>query len=484
MNELLNGPDYDVAAMTFYQSSEGKRGDLWEAIESLAAFNEATMQTVGLLAQQNAHRGAQINQVEADLSGGGFLLPFDIDYPVTAGTLDDFRRPVVEGLLPKEQDDPLVNRGPFDTLFGWRQRRYTAVRRTIERDVQQDFSNRTWLPQPPNQATVKREVTSYSTWGTYLNMRALGMQLGVGPERPERLWFPADPDAAGAPLSPSLWARRLSFIVDRKINYLFEGTASNRRIDDPEWVTDYEAAQAILEAGTPRVAYGLYLVFEYDRIDMAQVPGPAELIRWGVARPERSVLSPPDSAGHLEKIAEHIWKDERIEVLPAEGDGLVRELHTLRYYVFLGINVGEEVEVRNPYNFTQAQRDAMPGPINFTPDQMPPDETTPPLQADLPRHRAPAERGRVHDRRVRRRPPRPRARRPRPGRGVQQPLVGPLDADVARPARARHRLRPLGRAAGRARRHRLDGLVRPRCRRPRGRLPAVGRAAGGLMLEH
>ncbi len=367
MNTFFNESGYDVASMTAYKSSSGERGDIWEALESLAALNQATMENLGVLAQHNAYRGAQINQREAGIAGaGGVLLPWVPSVPWTMNSFETFRDPVVDGLLPEGQDDKEFNRGPFDVLFGWRNRTYRAIRENIERDVERDYSLQSWVPPPPTQRTVRREATGYSTWGTYMNMRALGMQIGVGPQGVSSRYFPAPPTFdEERPLAPSLWARRIAFIADRKINFAFPGAASNVTVYDPEWITDYDGARALEESGTVPIHYGLYLVFTYLRESYGNQQGFPVLQEWGLARPDYDATQPPA----LEKITEHVWRDERVENL-VDDRGTPSQLQYTRYYVFVGVNVGREVGIRNPYNFDEEDKNLMPGPINFTPGEV------------------------------------------------------------------------------------------------------------------
>ncbi|MEM9881914.1 MAG: Tad domain-containing protein [Planctomycetota bacterium] len=364
MHELFNESGYDVAAMTHYQDGSGNRGDLWEAVESLAALNDATMQNLALLTQYSGHRGAVISQREANLGdAGGLVLPWAADVPWEVGAFDDFENPVTRGLLPDELDDKVTNRGPFDSVFGFWQIRSVATTRPVEVNVEQDFGLQSWAPQPPTEEVVGRTPQSYSTWGAYDDMRANAMSIGVSAggifsRYQEAL---ADPlDAERHPLVPSLWARRLMFIADRKINGAFPGAETNRVVREPEWVTDYDGAVAIQDAGEPTIAYGMYLLLTYTRDETEGViPGEPLLDTWGLVRPTSNVLNPPG----LAKVADHIWRDDRVERI-----GPATQRRFIRYYVFLGVNVGPEAEVRNPNNFTTLQRGEMPGPTSF-PDE-------------------------------------------------------------------------------------------------------------------
>ncbi|MEM8737986.1 MAG: Tad domain-containing protein [Planctomycetota bacterium] len=374
VHELLNESGYDVARMTFFEDSNGARGELWQALESLSALSEASLENLGVLTAYSAYRGAQISQREAGLSSGGLLLPWEPSVPWEQGAFDDFRAPVVDGLLPEGQDDKETNRGPFDTVFGFWQMRSTATRRSLDVVVEQDFGLTRWAPQPPTEEIVARDPTAYSTWGTYTDMRATAMELGVNPQTGvsssyiEALRRPADADEH--PLVPSQWARRVGFIADQKINNAFPGAAAQRVIREPNWITDYEGGIAIAESGSPDIAYGAYLVFEYRRSEFGgATPTRPTLENWGLLRVNDDFFNPPG----LIRIAEHIWRDERIEGFTGVGGEQGRR-RLIRYYVYLGINVGPVTSVRNPYNFNTTERGEMPGPINFVVEDFPPTE--------------------------------------------------------------------------------------------------------------
>lgn len=376
MDALFNRSGYDIARMTHYRGLGDQRGEIWQAIESLSALSQATMENVATLSQYSAYRGAQISQREAGLaSSGGMMLPWQPIIPWEVGAFDEFRAPVVDGLLDGDQDDKITNRGPFDTVFGFWQIRSFAQRRDLEIEVEQDYANNSWAPAPPTDEIVARDPLGYSTWGAYTDMRQNAMSLGVDPvEGISSRYIPSitDPaDLAEHPLVPSLWARRVAFISDQKLNGAFPGAASSRIVREPIWVTDYDGAVAIQESGEPEIGYALYLLLTYTRDEYKGVtPGEPILESWGLVRPERNPLNPPN----LSKVAEHVWRDDRVERY-ADNAGTSFQRRFIRYYVFLGVNVGPEAEVRNPNNFTTLERGGMPGPVNFPIDtEFGPDE--------------------------------------------------------------------------------------------------------------
>lgn len=389
LDELFNGGSYDVGRMTFYQSDSGGRGELWQAIEALADLNRATMENLGVLTQQNAYRGAQISQREGGKAAGGLLLPWLPTVPWGEGGFDDFESAVAEGQLPDGQNDPEFNRGPFDVLFG--QRRWGQISGEIFSNLDEDARHSAdalgWIVPPRTRQFERADVDTYLTTGTYEQLLSQISGLSAASERDRdgrrrssRNSFykaPTPPTVLDeqSPLAPSLWADRITFAANQKINAVFPGTASiNQVVFDPEWVTDYRAAEAIQDSGSPRIVYGLYLGLEFRRVKTGTdfTFTEPELINWGLHRADRNALAPPTSgATALLEISDRVWREE----LPQTDDPDFEEGDTqyLNYLVWLGINVGEEVSIRNPYNFTNLERGAMPGPVNFTADDFSPD---------------------------------------------------------------------------------------------------------------
>ena len=375
LDEVLNRQGYDIARMTHYADSEGQRGSIWRAIEAMSAVSESAMLELPLQSQHNAFRGAQISQREAGLSSGGLLLPWLPEVPWEIGAFDDFRDPVVDGLLPADQDNKVTNRGPYDTVFGMWRRRSTPTTRDLGVEVEIDFTQRDWVPQPPDTEVVEREIVSYSTVGAFTEMQANLLDLGAprGSVGNYQRALTSGADAEAHPLVPSLWARRVQFISDHKINDAFPGAASQRQVLAPRWITNYDDALSIQSEASADLAYGMFLVFDFSRDEYeGQNLGEPVLQEWGLLRRRAGpdVLRPTE-----DKVADHIWRDQRVERTRDAG-GTAYRRRTIRYYVFLAVNVGEPVSIRNPYNFDSAVRNTLPGPVNFDQTQvLPSDES-------------------------------------------------------------------------------------------------------------
>ncbi|MEM7625867.1 MAG: hypothetical protein AAF333_09575 [Planctomycetota bacterium] len=369
---------YDLTQMTYYRppgAPEGGRGDLWQAIDALSGMSVAAMENLTPLSGLNATQAARANQ-QIGRGGGGVLMAWDPDVPWVQGDFGDFRLPVLRGRLPAGQDDPQTNRGPFDTLFGFRDYRLGGGGAPLpaggDLGVVKPYALTEWVPASPEALLPRRgaEIISYDTYGAYRDMRTRGMDLARSPYGHTSPYQEAWADPARFqrhPLAPSLWARHLAFIADRKINFCFPGAASNRVVLRPRWEQNYDEATEIQAAGLPAISNGLYLVLNFIRDefegDLLSITAPPLLDTWGIARPEREVLSPP----HLLKVAEHVWRDEKV-VKRETIDGRGYHRRHLRYFVFIGVQIAEEAAVRNPFNFDAEDRKVMAGPINFPPE--------------------------------------------------------------------------------------------------------------------
>lgn len=385
LDDTLNGVDYDIAAMTFYQSASGQRGQIWQAVESLAALSAATMENLGLLAQFNAHRGAQIAQRDGGLESGGILLPWIAQVPWSLGSFEDFETVVADGRLPEGQDDPQFARGPFDVLFGMRQRGQASNREFVDFGSDVRHTSRRGVPAPQERLLQSATIDTYFTDGTYEFIRNQLMALGQPASgdldgrarRSDGSFFAApSPDVlleVGAPLAPSQWATRVQFIANQKINFLYPGTAaSNEQVIEPQWINSYNQALALVEDGQfEGTLRGMYLSFEFRRgVDPDGGQLPEELVAWGFKTADGPFSVSPNPQGTNE------WQevpgtDGRLWRLfapdPPVGPDASEEQY-IYYDLWVGLNTGEVREIRNPYNFDTADRSALPGPVAFAPD--------------------------------------------------------------------------------------------------------------------
>lgn len=159
----------DVRDMTFYDGPNG-RGRLWQAMKTLDNYSLATMRNMGEVAQTNAAAGATPN-LSPNRDASAVMVPLSPDTVWVRGSFDDLRRPVVEGLLDESIDNEQVNRGPFDTVFGWRALATDTETEVVGIDVDGvDSPGQSPVGGGPNNSARRRvtssEVIGYNTFGT------------------------------------------------------------------------------------------------------------------------------------------------------------------------------------------------------------------------------------------------------------------------------------------------------------------------------
>ena len=376
-------------------------GELWQAAIALGEISQATAESAGELAQQNAVRFARASGADA-----AFLLPalpalpyqegdFESFAPVMIGRLQldcdtdelplpqtaEFESPVsnwtsryqfdfdrynadpIGGAIPYESSDQVgpqfapYRLGPFFKLFGWRDEVYdfeNAVRTPTNPGIDGGMtgitgSNRQggwfpsfWDPEP--------EVVGYHSYGPF----------GWALSRVARL----------TELWDTHFRRHLREIAVIKLGYMFEG-GPVKSMHYPEWITDYARALQIGNSQPGRIKetrmYRIRIISSVER------DSPDWLGETTVKDPQgNDVTTPTYISTHLDPEIRwwRYWKD------PAEfggtrlgtlgiwekqyqstvsgrlpqiglGDG-IHTLHNLDFWIFIGVDVGEDVEVSDP----------------------------------------------------------------------------------------------------------------------------------------
>lgn len=120
---------YDITQDTRYP------GNIWDAIKNLNEISLACMDSLPTLASLHAADVGRAN-MEADNSPAIFVTTIpslvNITYRHSESSdstmqthFDDFRNPVMAGNLPDYMNHRIINRGPFDTIFGQRSLTYS-----------------------------------------------------------------------------------------------------------------------------------------------------------------------------------------------------------------------------------------------------------------------------------------------------------------------------------------------------------------------
>lgn len=362
----------DVSGYTFYDGPSG-RGRIWRAMVALDELSQAVMENHGALAQLSAE---QVGTVNLDAAGSGaVLVPLLPEIPWRRGRFDDFQRPVELGLLPLAVDDREANRGPYDTIFGWRRRNREPAEELVREGIWQDGGSGFRGP---------GGIGPEGHWETPPVMRWINTGYRVyGPQS----WMLDDLRYAHLSQSRFYWWR--SRVAQIKLDYLFHDT----RITDfpwPIWKIEWGEVSGIADRGedrsgknrtiratrffvtrikseVPRSAGG------YLRLGTFSVGTPGRIIQlggdwqsplgpggWGndPRRWPSVAASGLVGAVSVKRIADSAWRFESRLKTP-DGD-LIWQYH---YYFCLGVDVGEPVDIRNPHNFTD--RGSLPAPIDL-----------------------------------------------------------------------------------------------------------------------
>ncbi|MCC7192609.1 MAG: hypothetical protein IT444_07490 [Phycisphaeraceae bacterium] len=117
LNNLFKNRPEIITEVTYFRAPSGGPGQAWRAMYALDNLSQVTLENIGLLAQLNAIDAGEIN-LSSD--GAALVAPLVPQVPTVRGSFDDFRRPVLQGLLPTARDNKITNRGPYDTVYGWR----------------------------------------------------------------------------------------------------------------------------------------------------------------------------------------------------------------------------------------------------------------------------------------------------------------------------------------------------------------------------
>ncbi|MEL7087885.1 MAG: hypothetical protein AAGL98_05495, partial [Planctomycetota bacterium] len=239
------------------------------------------------------------------------------------------------------------------------------------------------IPAPLQRQVQSATVKTYFTNGTYRLLidqvtRLAESRTGDLDGR-QRLssgnFFPApSPDDVideDAPLAPSQWARRMEVAAYEKINPVYPGVPGTAGdLIDPVWIEDYGQAASLADQ-PGLIKKGMYISLEFRREPRpAGGYGPEELVMWGLKRTDPPQALQPDPTGTIDWVRQgnsNVWRLDAPNPPPGPGS---TETHYIYYDLWVGVNTGDFVAVRNPYNFTPSDRNDLPGPVNFTIDEV------------------------------------------------------------------------------------------------------------------
>lgn len=393
VDALLNQSGFDITTMTFYDGPGG-RGTIWQAIEAMDQYSQAAMQNLGPLAQLNAVKGGDLNfQLASDggenaTSGSGYgalLLPLTPTVPWQRGEFDDFHRPVTNGLLPAAVDDKTTNRGPYDTVYGWRH--LIGSRRTGYYVPGETISSGT-------QGGKGHTPISGGAGGDQ-SQGGKYVRTGTTPPTAYRVYGPQrwETDRVASFARNRLWHSKFASYVNTqanaKIRYLWPlqvGDEEEKALLDPQWITDYDQALSIANQDESRIRETVFVVVEIKSKSPVNGSGYPPDGTWAFVHRWRATGArivrlqgwhdPQTWIGaQTTKIGEFVvrdkWEytvtfDSSIGIgaqVDQQGAPIPQPVYRTDDFVFLGVNVGEEVPIRNPFNFTSRQ--SLPAPIDL-----------------------------------------------------------------------------------------------------------------------
>lgn len=414
LDELFRSQPDLIPELTWYRAPSGEMGRMHQAMRSMDAHSQAVMNMLDETAQSAAARSAQANLGNQDSSNAGLLLPAAPSILGQRGVFADFERPIKYGLLPGSDrrlgvdstslglgqiDDELTNRGPWDAVFGWR---YTD---RIDDDPGSIPTSNS-LPPQTSQPTSGRDPEDYHVYG------------------PEFMTVRAVPWRRYSRLRSHLW--NLHAI---KSNYLWSD-ATLRTVLDSNWEIDIEHDNERSTDRNDEHAYGyeradirqtMFVIVEiktrladeqghpgrqgltWNYIDIPRRRSPRILYRNGWSDPRngapisintKTIISQPT----WKKVQDHIWRISTVYLTDPEGpdhggdpsiglapkrvgtdsDGnpiyAAQEVHWFYDVMLVGVNVGEDIEVSNPWDGFDLGAEDAPAPIDLVKQSLPPND--------------------------------------------------------------------------------------------------------------
>ncbi|MCC5830386.1 MAG: hypothetical protein JJU36_13155 [Phycisphaeraceae bacterium] len=396
MDEYFSSND-----LTRYTHYRGGSGRFWQALEALDQHNQIIMADLGILAQNHSIEAGNFNLRREEMAYA-FTLPVVADPPLRRGVFDDFERPVRFGLLPGadnrlspgnrpnpnglgQVDHAEFNRGPWDVLFGWRHR----IRGAREGywvgggggSNQVVSGNRGGVPfsRAPRAArgsrgtfvTTSQEPDRYGLYSEYQRLS----------QRTSRF--------ANEHLRQSQFGRYANQIANLKLQYVWPGRRGANRIHDPQWVINIHEAFEIADDPQmrERIRETVYIGSEIKSrypYGHPQFLSPGSWTWTTRGGRDNPFITPRNRNGWIDprtweqspnvtRLTDSIWRDEfEYQVnfdneigLSRRADGQMQTVYRIDHFLFLGIDIGEPIDVSNPYDGLNKTSATAPSPVDF-----------------------------------------------------------------------------------------------------------------------
>jgi hypothetical protein len=438
--EDIANSEYDMREATYWRHPDGSGdvpyGEFWQSAIGLEEFSRATIENAERLAQSNAVRFGQANDMD-----GAFMLPIVPYLPAEQGSFSDFDTVLRSNIIVNADGAEIrVNPpggaipdmmyphrlGPFANLFKWRHRFRSYVG-----GVYIPGDPGVSVPEPPGR--WEGQTLNYQGSGGYWQGGELA-ELGYrtyGPfewalnhvSTPGYVWPVTEEgeDGEESGNADSYFVSYIRRMGQMKMNYMF---AENPPVTElytmhyPDWTAlgDYEAAKRIAEEAenalpgepVPRVYQTLtYCVWVQsyiepgkagylsDRITSAEDPwihgdrtefgnywtnvsNPA--INWN-SRWVDPELVLNRMYQDVERIHSDAWKVKleyrehvrdthgQVVIDRTTGEPMTRTVYVTCVFIFGGIDVGGDVEIRNPCNYDAY--DILPTPFLYDAEAAP-----------------------------------------------------------------------------------------------------------------
>ena len=398
VNEGLNKGTFDMRDMTFYDGPKG-RGQIWLAMEALDTISQSMVENVAVLAESNAvlaglgntgHDGNYESSYTAGFSsktqGAALLLPATPAIPFVRGTFNDFDRPVLHGLLPVGIDDKTTNRGPYDTIFGWRRLLgVTAIPGTGH-----------WVPGSGGGGGGGQGSVP-------IGHGAGGAAADAGHWDPPPLY---NPPSAYTVFGPHGWLLRQISNIQRdqlrlsrfggwvgqmasiKLSYLWPGD-DVKQLVDPKWITNVNTAFDTADTNPSTIVETCFVAVELKSRFPRGTPGFLSPGSFSLDEPVNGIEPRiVRVAGWMDprlwkatQVNNAIWRDEwtypitydsSIGLMPQKdpvtGQLVMQNVYRIDEFILVGINVGTKVDIRSPHNFGDPSK--LPAPINADPTKL------------------------------------------------------------------------------------------------------------------
>ena len=383
VDTLLNRGGFDMSSITHWNTGRGE-GALWQAAATLDDLSTATVQSAGYLAQADAVTFGQANGADAS-----FIAPLVPELPAVRGRFDHFKPVMMGDFRVDGQSCSLEDEGgrgggipdagfwrrlgPWANLFQWRI--YYSSPTAWE-----------WVEPTPGRGDERGGGGQIAIGGRTRGAGARDRSGGGGYRATQyelmgyRTYGPVEwalrhiDRYAYRELSDTFFDYYMRLLSRIKLDYMFV-SPSPVTVVYPDWITDYNQARAVAIPAPQNVHSTMFYLVEVCSSVPPDGPG------WLSPGTYRANSDEPmaiwldgwvDPQGWpAPKIAEHIWKDTWTYETTEDWDlGLHlqlenpddpnsepvwHEVYVVQWFIWGGINVGEEVEVTNPANWSNEQ---------------------------------------------------------------------------------------------------------------------------------